>query len=195
MGEKAPFKQAEERGAQPTPRPTGLLPWSCHPQPGAHRLTPTGQTSRTSDPSEMEADRGCGQGCLFCSDLAPSLLQPFTHRLQLLHSIFTHVHPPGLLHLHVAQVLGGEGKEDMKQAQSSVIPGVHRAAVSGSVLSTSCVLTRYSASQTCKVGDSILLPDILFHITPVLTLLFKIEVLPLALPNIRIYFSIVFYTF
>ena len=56
----------------------------------------------------MEADRGCGQGCLFCSDLAPSLLQPFTHRLQLLHSIFTHVHPPGLLHLHVAQVLGGD---------------------------------------------------------------------------------------
>lgn len=58
----------------------------------------------------MEADKGRGQGCLFCSDLAPSLLQPFTHRLQLLHSIFTHVHAPGLLHLHVAQVLDGEGE-------------------------------------------------------------------------------------
>ena len=60
----------------PTPRPTGLLPWSCHPPPGARRLTPTGPTSPTSDPSEMQADRGRGQGCLSCSDLAPSRSSP-----------------------------------------------------------------------------------------------------------------------
>ena len=91
-----------------------------------------------------------------CSLPAPALHSPPSASSQHLHTRASPGTPPPPR--GPGTWWGREGRTWNKQ--SSVIPGVHWAAVSGNVLSTSCVLTHYSASQTCKVGNSILLPDI-----------------------------------
>lgn len=76
LGRNIPWRVA---GGKPSSTHTGLLPWSCHPPLGAHQLTPTGQTSRTSGPSGMGAgNRGPDQDQHFQTACAHSL-EPAPH--------------------------------------------------------------------------------------------------------------------
>lgn len=108
-------------------RPLGPTPTPHEPPTlvlSSTTRSPSADTQRT-DFTDFRPIWGWGrrrEGLVRAASSGAALPPPgpaLTHRLQLLHSVFTHVHPPGLLHLHVAQVLGGE--ETGGQESSTVI--------------------------------------------------------------------------